>query len=325
MFPILRPLLFAILFLLAFATGVALSSMLRSQSSGEARVCGEPVVAEAETEPREVSDGPHDSAISETLPDVNSVDVSSPYDIQRFVEQNPTFDARALWQRLDGADSTRLHGESLANNRFFEKCDYCSTETDETNVGEFRDTVLLRIENRGTEECRYLLFQRADSADFHLIGFIDHDFGRYQMPKHRWVEIGERTYLVVRVQTTSGSGVSGFADRLFALHHGRLSEIAIYPGQGHEMTTCDDRALEFSGKINQITGSPTHEMVVRVTLEVHRLTCGKTGTLDRGRTKRRMVFRWSARTGESVFDASASNASRRELEVMKDIGLLDEM
>ena len=51
------------------------------------------------------------------------------------------------------------------------------------------------------------------------------------MPEHHWLESHGKTFLVVRVQTCSGTGVAFYRDRLFTLTPKGLREVLDYPAE----------------------------------------------------------------------------------------------
>jgi hypothetical protein len=64
------------------------------------------------------------------------------------------------------------------------------------------------------------------------------------MPRHSFLLSGGKSFLVVQVQTQSGTGVAHYTDRLFAVHKEKLIELLDYPADGHQLLR------EFSGRVS---------------------------------------------------------------------------
>jgi hypothetical protein len=259
------------------------------------------------------SNDDHDAQSAEISDD----DAREPYGIRNFVEEHEKFNALKLWDKLGIGE--KINGGNLitADQGFFTSCDHCSVAIyDQTDAGDFADTVLLRIDNGpGLQECRYLLFKWGNDDKYRLVGFIDHDFGKYEMPKHRWIESHGKTFLVVRCQTVSGSGVAMYFDRLFTMNRGRLQEILDYPADGHEWGVSDN-GREFTGKVAEVRGDGA-QLRIKLLLKV------KFGIGDsRGVTYRRKTqhaeYVWSPGMKLARFDPKASDLTKNELENVYD-------
>ncbi len=171
----------------------------------------------------------------------------SPFDIEWFINAHPQANLAELWQRLE----IHAAGEHPANDRFLEDCNSCEARTFRYNFDEDSDAeVLLRIEDRLAESCRYLLFKQTDRFDsWKLIGRIDSDFGRYRMPTHSILLCDGRAWLIVTMQGASGSGVALYFDRLFLVEQGILREVMSYNSEGHQADFGYEPERNFSARI----------------------------------------------------------------------------
>ncbi len=145
-----------------------------------------------------------------TAEPISEIDISNPYILADSLDRYNDVEIGELWKRL------RVKSEM--NDKFFTNCSACSAEAFAFNLDDSpQNEIIVRIAN-SLEECRYLVFGEveSDKTKYKLIGNIDHDFGRYEMPSHHFVVSNGLAYLVVRVQTVSGSGVSAYNYRLSA-------------------------------------------------------------------------------------------------------------
>jgi hypothetical protein len=187
---------------------------------------------------------------SEGLDELRSL---SPYDIEFFVNAHPQANLAELWQRLgihrlNLAEGWQTYSRAAA---FLANCNACSAESFEYDLDdESGSEVLLRIEDRFSESCRYLVFKwLGRSGSWRLIGHVDHDFGRYSMPQHLIVLSNGKAWLVIKGQGGSGSGVALYFDRLFLVDRGVLKEVMQYSSEGHQSTFTYEPEREFSGRI----------------------------------------------------------------------------
>lgn len=177
----------------------------------------------------------------------------SPYDIEIFINAHPQGNLAKLWQRLGIPRLNFAQGwqGDTTPSQFLASCAGCRAETFEYDLDdEPGSEVLLRIEDRPSESCRYLVFKSLGNlGTWKLIGHIDHDFGRYRMPQHLIVLSNGRSWLVVEEQGQSGTGVALYFDRLFLVEHGALKEVMRYTSEGHQSTFTNEPEREFSGRI----------------------------------------------------------------------------
>lgn len=187
-------------------------------------------------------------ATSQELDELRSL---SPYDIEFFVNAHPQANLAELWQRLGIQRPNLAWHTDVTLSRFLAKCNACSAESFEYDLDdESGSEVLLRVEDRLAESCRYLIFKwLGQSGSWRLIGHVDHDFGRYRMPQHLIVISNGKPWLVIKGQGGSGSGVALYFDRLFLVDRGVLKEVLQYASDGHQSTFTYEPEREFSARI----------------------------------------------------------------------------
>jgi hypothetical protein len=136
--------------------------------------------------------------------------------------------------------------------KFLMQCSNCHAETFEYDLdAEIGREVLLRIDDRQSESCRYLVVKLTGERvnKWKLLGHIDHNFGRYRMPQHLAVLSGGRLWLVIQGQGASGSGVALYFDRVFLVVRNRLTEVFRYNSEGHQSGFSYEPTREFYGHI----------------------------------------------------------------------------
>src|SRR5688572_9617089 len=134
---------------------------------------------------------------------------SSPFEIAKVVNRS-----RRLWSKnqiyleVDLRDTWRLLGINSSNfTRCIGNCEAViyRHQLDPTPMQE----VILKL-TESLDVCRYLIFVRvrhpAGKIKWQLRGYIDHDFNRYELSRHRTISLNHRNFLVVRGQEGSGSG-----------------------------------------------------------------------------------------------------------------------
>lgn len=261
--------------------------------------------------------------IEESKPELKSL---SPYDIESFITSNPKTEIQNIWDKLKIADKYN-EDSSDGNNRFFASCGYCEAQTYEFELdGQTGAEVLLRIEDRSQEASRYLVFKykntRANENEWQLLGNIDHDFGRHQMPQHSFLLSGAKSWLVIRVQQGSGSGVSLYGDRLFTIWNNKLEEILNYTAEGHQSGMGVEPSRNFSGHILDCK-IENNIAAVEVEFAVDYSTFDDTDNdIPLWSKKQRAIFRKNLKSNKTKLETKKSSLSERELEAVYNIDSL---
>ncbi len=252
----------------------------------------------------------------------------SPYDIESFVNSNPKTEIVEIWEKLKIADEYNGSSPYDSERGFFGGCSGCEAETYNFELdGQPGTEVLLRIEDRLQEACRYLIFKyknsEAEENNWQLIGHIDHDFGRYQMPQHYLVLSGGESWLVVRVQGASGSGVALYNERVFTVRNNKVFEILTYPADGHQSGNNFEPSRNFAGRILDAkleNGVATVEVEFTVDYSTYNDTDDDISLWSK---KQKAIFRKRLNSNQFTIDSKKSSGlSEREIEAVYGIDSL---
>lgn len=266
---------------------------------------------------------PEKYAESESFDELNSL---SPYSIEQFINDNREFEIERLWQKLNISEKFNGLPEWELRRPFFGLCRDCKAEISEYDLDDDRiDEVVLRVSDVSAENCRYLIFKWLPSTDnYKLLGHIDHDFGRYQMPKHAFVISGGQRFLIVQVQTQSGSGVAMYYDRLFAVQNGNLVEVLSYPADGHQSSGAGVPQRNFTGAIANAS-LKNGDFRIEIEFKVKYDTWNQENDLEVPllSKRQRAVYRKSQGSERAHLIASESNISQAEIDAIYNVDSCD--
>lgn len=250
----------------------------------------------------------------------------SPYDIASFIYNNPQSDLNVVWQKLNITGKFNSLPNWEKNESFLETCSGCEAETFNYNLDdEPGNEVLLRISDNSQESCRYLLFKPIDSVgnSWKLLGFTDHDFGRYQMPQHSFLLSGGKSFLVVQAQVQSGAGVAQYNDRLFTVQKGKLIELMDYTADGHQSNFSYQGVREFSGRVNDCK---IENGKAQIEIE---FTVNYTGWNEKSesdfllwRKKQKVVYIKSLNSKQKRIDSVKSDINQKEIDTIYNVDSL---
>lgn len=249
------------------------------------------------------------------ISNINNEDLS-PYDIERLIKSHPKIEIEELWENLKIPKI--FHGTSFWNktDNFFTSCNNCTAETFKLELdGQPNPEVLLKIEDRFYDNCRFLIFKQITSKTnnkWQLLGYIDHDFGRYEMPKHFTFLSGGKNWLVVQTQVGSGSGFALYNYRLFTIRNNKVVEILEFPAEGHTfnlgLPDWSSSAHIIDCKIEKNT------VIVEIEFATTYSTFNETNENDvLWVKKQKAIFRKNLNSGKVILDRKKSNLSQREL------------
>jgi hypothetical protein len=250
--------------------------------------------------------------------DIDEVDVSNPYELALSINGRYDVPTGKLWDRLGiGKRFNGLRGWNTPDV-FLAYCEFCNAEYSEFDLDhEPGSEVLVRIAN-SIEESRYLVFKENRlTGNFVLVGHIDHNFGRHKMPSHSYVVSRGRGYLVIQFQTVSGTGVSGYVNRMFTVRNGKLEEILSFPAVGHEAMGAIEPNREFSGQVTDIISKgETTQVELRLTV-TYKLYHPRFRDRFKTWTKNeRAVFIKSPENDFAVLEESRSTISQAEYDAV---------
>jgi len=188
--------------------------------------------------------------VSESDPDMpKSLD---PRDIKFFIDDEPEISLFKLWQAL-GINPNEFDGSVSNNPDFFpRKCHNCEAETWEYDFdGEEGNESLLRICDSIGQSCRYLIFKWADKR-WKLLGHID-AWGKYQSPQHTVIVNRGVTWLAIRNQGASGTGVSSYIDFVYLVTPRRILKGFSYVAHGSQFGGPGSVGRDFNGRVVDCT------------------------------------------------------------------------
>lgn len=230
----------------------------------------------------------------------------SPYEIRNFISREPDLSLLKLWKALD-IDPNEFDGMRSNNAESFpRKCDNCEAEIWEYDLdGEPGTEALLRISEPLDQYCRYLIFKYANK-EWKLLGHID-AWGKYQSPQHTLIVNRGRTWLAVRGQGVSGSGVASYIDFVYLVTPTKVINGFSYIAEGHH--SGPESSQDFNGRV---VDCKVRDGVVTVEFAYSVRYWGANSHLS---TKRhRVVFSNRLGNWESRFDPAQSNIAEAEFE-----------
>lgn len=246
----------------------------------------------------------------------------SPYEIKRAIdaerragERRVEFDIGAVWNRLG----------IPANN--FEVCgSICETKIFTAELdGEQGREVLLRLEIPSTS-VRYLVFKRmrpdgARRFQWELLGFVDHDFNRYETARHRIVNAFGRHFLVIRGQEGSGTGYALYGETWYEVNSRRgVRPVLFYPAEGHTYPWPAGLAREFkTATFARFHAGDEEEVTVLYNISYDALDYMNRAARVKFFNRYRERYKWDERRNEFVFAPARSNLDVKEIYVIANI------
>jgi len=175
---------------------------------------------------------------------------------------------------------------------------------------------------RSWNDCRYLFFTRHNghSRRWKLLGYIDHDFNRYEMASHRVVRAFGRNWFVLRGQEGSGSGYYLYGETWFQVNGGGVKPVLNYSVDGHTDPVIG--GLKWELKSQPLAAKQRNNTrVIRLRFNVFYTAEG----FENHEFTRRFIVRrhadyvWDGSSREFVFDPSHSSISEREMNVVANV------
>jgi hypothetical protein len=150
----------------------------------------------------------------------------TPSEITWFIESHPQANLKRLWERL------RVKPES-DSVRDFSSCGHCRAEmTDYDLDNEWGDESLVKISDH--EVFRYLVFKHGEEKnDWKLLGHVD-AWGKYRESQAFVLLSGGWSWLAIRGQSASGSGVAFYNTQIFEVTSKSLNFIVFYQSEGYQ-------------------------------------------------------------------------------------------
>lgn len=167
------------------------------------------------------------------------------------------------------------------------------------------------------EACRYLVFKNEQT--WRLLGYVDHEFNRYQMSTHRVMNLVGRRWFVVRGQTGSGTGFSQYAETLYHVSAKGVEPVLMFWSSGHTYPWPTGLARTFKTSIiNRRNGldvvyTTNYSMLKSSSKDIPWIT-----------NRQRLSYRWNERELEFVFDQKNSTIDERDAEAIANVEPDDE-
>jgi hypothetical protein len=185
--------------------------------------------------------------------------------------------------------------------------------------------VILKL-SQSSYSCRFLLFVRAkDTARaklrWKLRGYVDHDFNRYEMARHRVVHAFGKNWLVIRGQEGSGSGYSLYGETWFESSKSGLRPVLHYSVEGHTYPGLGGLNWELKSQAVALNGGRSHERTIRVDFVVLYNAHGfeDSDFTSRFTNRRHAYYFWNRQTREFVFAGNGSTISEREMDLVANV------
>jgi hypothetical protein len=240
---------------------------------------------------------------------------NSPYEIARLVNRSAAQFTENYAKGRYAADVVDLHltwkrlGVPLGE---FETCPgFCGAKIFRYELdGERGREVLLKM-NRGSDFFRYLVFKRAGRGHWRLLGFVDHDFNRYEESSHRVLRAAGRNWLVIRGQEGSGSGFALYAETWYGVSAKGLRPVLYYPVEGGVVPWPSGVRREFKARTINARSVMAVRLSYPVSYEMFESTTRKPEKLFRNHHY--ICYVWNDKRRTFTFDAARSNISEEEI------------
>jgi hypothetical protein len=172
------------------------------------------------------------------------------------------------------------------------------------------DEALLKISDEISESFRYLVFRNLGDNVWKLLGHVD-EWGKYRDSQSFTLISSGRPWLITQGQSSSGSGVAFYHNRIFEVTKNRISEVASYEYEGHQSDWDTSPTREFTSRILDIQRVPNQ---TRVKIELN-LDYSLDGDKDVPLfSKRQIAVFVSSSKSDQVLDREESTVTQRELE-----------
>lgn len=245
--------------------------------------------------------------VSEADPDLPKE--LSPYEIRNFVSHEPNLSLLKLWKALK-INPNEFNAVPHNADSFPSTCDNCEAEIWNYDLdGEPGTEALLRISEPLEQYCRYLIFKHANN-EWKLLGHID-AWGKYRSPQHTLIVNRGRTWLAIRNQGVSGSGVASYIDFVYLITPKRVVKGFSYMADGHASGGPGAFAREFSGRVVDCT---VRDGIVTVEL-AYALTFWS-GDARPSNQQHRVVLTNRIGSWNTRFDAARSDIPEAEFEAI---------
>jgi len=183
--------------------------------------------------------------------------------------------------------------------------------------------VVLKL-TRFFDFCRYLVFARdQDERGWKFLGYVDHDFNKYEMARHRIASVNGKPFFIVRGQQGSGSGYALYAETWYDVGDNGVKPVLSYPSDGH--TNPWPAGLARSFKASTIAGvADSNRLTVQYTVSYDTAGYDNNNVKLAFINRHRASYKWDAAQGKFVLDPQQSDISADEIAAIANIESEDE-
>lgn len=247
---------------------------------------------------------------------------TSPFEIARVVNQSTQqwnrhrlrvdVDLRPTWKHL-GIDPSLFAG-CMGD---------CQARLDRNELDATPGREVILKFTKSYDFCRYLIFTRVRRTPtarprWKLLGYIDHDFNRYQMARHRVARAFGRNWLVIRGQEGSGSGYYLYGETWFEVSNRGVRPVLNYPVDGHTDPVVAGLKWELKGRATALTNGHKRQAIIRFNFNVLYTAngFGDSQFTRRFLNRRHADYVWHRESRQFVFAGDGSTISEAEMQVI---------
>jgi len=243
----------------------------------------------------------------------------SPYEIARIVHRaSRSWKEEHIETKVDLSSTWKRLGIDAGD---FEDCTYCEARLFRSDLdGKPGREAILKLTKSG-DSCRYLIFRPGlVKRDWKLIGYIDHDFNRYQMAHHRIVRAFGRNWFVLYGQEGSGSGYYLYGETWFAVTRAGIRPILNYVVDGHTDPVMGGLKWELSARA--VPSKSGADRRIRLLFEVRNLAhgFGESHFAKQFIVRRHADYAWDRKAGVFKTDPRSSTISEAEMNAVANTG-----
>ncbi len=167
------------------------------------------------------------------------------------------------------------------------------------------------------ESVRYLVFGRNERA-WKFLAYVDHDFNRYEMARHRIASINGKPFLVIRGQEGSGSGYELYVESWYEVSDNGAKPVLSYPSDGHTFPWPAGLARSFKTTSRAELKKPGG---VVIQFSVGYEAGGYEGEELKlnFENQHQVVFQWDSQLRKFAIDPQRSNISEKEINAIANI------
>ena len=253
-------------------------------------------------EKRTPSPTPSKRAISQSL-----VRLSSPYDIERYINQhNDRADLSEVWNNFGIPVEQGKPGK--CGCRGYDCPGTCKAEIIKAslNAGD-AGYVVLRICYAGEADCWYLAFKKEQQWKY--VGIAQSLDNQYEPPQHRIEKNKSEQWLVIKELWSRGTGLLAYGERWYELSDGGLREVLSYPVSGHSV---QGATQDYELRSTVLTRREQHSFAMNIHYLV--FTDGSPTTRWRSLHRHELLFVWDGEAKKFVLDVRKSKLPNSEID-----------